>query len=702
MKYPEILRIKQQLPKIFEDRDFSPQIERIVGEALPLKKIMEGDPDTIFDRILETMPLVHIVYSEDAIPSTHFSFIVPLDQCKGLGRYVTEICSRWVLPGQVLPVTTAFSYNFIFVNFPNRVFFVKELTVEAPGEKTIKNIAHNSPIVGKEIRTNLIAVDQTRTIVKIPDLTFDERVELLKERLGQVIEEFPSEVGAHVHKLLQDSMSAAIGEVRVDEIRAGIARIMEMSNPNDHTLFKETKRHLLLFAEKFVYARAPKHIIRILCYFHLFRKTLLQEHEESPDDQHFALRTFQVVLPDPDHRSVMAICIGHNLLPTNIPLEEERLAEIIRIWLPNAVKVEESYYEHRRLGERFKLMYIEVCKNNGQPFTDLEMWTLRKMLPAEIKERLFYHHKIRWHRNEEDAFKNIVHLARQLRTVNDPPQVSVNYFKSDRNNLIFTVLLVRVVKSEHRSIRELLEEHREDFVRLEKVDVHKVGLIRKKHTKEAIIFDIAMDAKKYSTELSSDVYRARQGVIELLIKIFGEVRDSNGTLVAKQVDALSRVKKLFDEEDVPTHFLFEPFFYSLNPTYMQTVLPPAVIKTFFKFFHSVVRSNSSEAIPMVRKEIHHSYYMTIVAAPKENIRDFIIPPIEKLKLEGDLVSTAHNFTLFQVLSFMIRIDGKSEKILESKVREAFKEWRAHNKSPKKKLTRSANLMEDYEESELEV
>ena len=697
MKYPKILRIQQHLPEIFKDRDLSRQLEQLMAEMLPLEQIMEGDPATLFDRIVALMPLVHTRYSNDPVPSTHFSFVTPLSKCRGLGRYVTEICCRWTLPGQVLPVTNTTGGNFAFVNFPETVFYFLELTVEAPGEKTIQKIAENSPIVAKEIRANLLAVEQTRNIIEIPDLSFDERVELLKENLGEVIEEFPTEIGTGAHKLLQDAMTAAIGENRVDEVRSGIAHIMELSDPKDQTLFRETKRHLLLFAEKFVYSRDPKHIIRILCYFHLFRKTLLLEHEQNPEKQHFALRSFQIALPDPDKRHVMAICLGHNLLPANIPLEEERLVEIIRIWLPNSVKVEDSHYEHQRLGERFKLMYIEVCKSNGEAFTDLEMWTLRKMLPAEIKERLFYQNKVRWHRNEEDAFKNIVQLARQLRSINDPPQVSVNYFKSEGNTLVFTVLIVCVANEDARSIREMLEEHREDFVSVEKVDVHKVGLIRKKHTKEAIIFDIAMDGKKYSQELTSDVYRARQGVIKLLTKIFGEVRDSNGTLVAKQVDALSRIKNLFHAENTPDHFLFEPFFYSLAPTYMQAVLPPSIVKSFFEFFHSIVRTNSSEAVPMIRTETCSSYFMIIVACPNANICDFVIPPIEKLKLDGDIVSTSHNFTLFQVIAFLIRIDGKSEKILESEVRKGYDRWNLIVKptNPPSPI-QEPNLMEEYE------
>ncbi len=222
-----------------------------------------------------------------------------------------------------------------------------------------------------------------------------------------------------------------------------------------------------------------------------------------------------------------------------------------------------------------------------------------------------------------------------------------------------------------------------------------MGLIRKKHTKEAIIFDIAMDGKKYaSSELSSDVYRARSDVIKLLINIFGEVRDCNGTLVAKQVDSLSRIKELFKTENLPNHFLFEPFFFSLTPTHMQTIIPPAALKGFFEFFHSIVRSNSTDPIPMVRSEKKNSHFMIIVASPRQTVRDFILPTIEKMKLKGDLVSASHDLATFQILSFMVHLDGKSEKTLESEVRKAFREWRQYEK-----IAKENRLMETPETCE---
>ena len=130
---------------------------------------------------------------------------------------------------------------------------------------------------------------------------------------------------------------------------------------------------------------------------------------------------------------------------------------------------------------------------------------------------------------------------------------------------------------------------------------------------------------------------------------------------------------------------------------MQAVLPPSIVKSFFEFFHSIVRTNSSEAVPMIRTETCSSYFMIIVACPNANICDFVIPPIEKLKLDGDIVSTSHNFTLFQVIAFLIRIDGKSEKILESEVRKGYDRWNLIVKptNPPSPI-QEPNLMEEYE------
>jgi hypothetical protein len=168
-----------------------------------------------------------------------------------------------------------------------------------------------------------------------------------------------------------------------------------------------------------------------------------------------------------------------------------------------------------------------------------------------------------------------------LRLVADIPQVIITFDEQKGDDLFFTVILVRVRSPEARDVQEAFAQGG-SVLKYIPDRVRKVGHLRKKYLKEAVVFRTCVKSDPFLRKDSSiDMYQARRFIFLELCKQLGEVRDYNGGMIYKQNELLSSLKQALGSLGEEHSLLLEKFYYSLNPIEMRTSVDVDHLKQLF-------------------------------------------------------------------------------------------------------------------------
>lgn len=226
--------------------------------------------------------------------------------------------------------------------------------------------------------------------------------------------------------------------------------------------------------------------------------------------------------------------------------------------------------------------------------------------PAEKEEKL---HPIFMPRNEEEAMRNMVILAQQLKYVDAPPQMIIAFEMQTTSNISFTVTLVRLLKAGERSTAELLKHSGLNPLLFE----HKtVGLLRKKHPKEATVFQCALEKHPFlRPDNSLDLFKARRTLSQKLCALFGDIRDYNGGILSRRHETFQALADETAQGNPYTEFLIENFFYALTPSLMQSLLPGDILKKLFNLLIQAMAHPYAGPHPLEQREKAGEYLLTL-------------------------------------------------------------------------------------------
>jgi hypothetical protein len=261
---------------------------------------------------------------------------------------------------------------------------------------------------------------------------------------------------------------------------------------------------------------------------------------------------------------------------------KKHLVRAIQILIPHIKPVEESYLEIEEVDYSVHLLYLEIEKEDKEPFTIEEVQRLRNELADHLKGRIEYLLRpIFMPRNEEEVIRHIIVLSHQLKYVKDLPQVVISFEEQTDKQLNFTVILVRVLGESSEAVSILIKKiqpHYEVVIERER----QVGMIRNKYSKEAFVMRIGLPSLPFLREDDSvDLYAARREVLSEIQKAFGEVRDFNGGMISKQAEAFLALKKMLGSLAFQHKLLLEHFFHSLYPIECRSTLNPRILKQLF-------------------------------------------------------------------------------------------------------------------------
>lgn len=257
--------------------------------------------------------------------------------------------------------------------------------------------------------------------------------------------------------------------------------------------------------------------------------------------------------------------------------------------------------------------------------------------PQEKKEQRIHH--VFMPRNEEEVMRNILTLTNQIKYIGDVPQVSINYDEQEEAHLYFTVILARPLKPETLSIMELLKVITPDWeYQFDRTKI--MGFVRKKYPKEAAVFRLKLPKKGYlRTDQSIDLYKARQAIVNELFKMFGEIRDFNGGMIAKQYESLLDIRKTLSNQEYD-ELLLENFFYSLAPDVARALIDPDAFKTLFMMLLEGLREFKLTRSYLKFHSDSHMLYVLIIG-DEPSFKSTIYQAIQGLNLPSAEIASAN-------------------------------------------------------------
>jgi hypothetical protein len=532
---------------------YTNSIKNLLRRFLAEEQLFDEYQQEHMDELFIRLPLIRP--STGDVESSQLSVLLLCRQRPHAGKFFYEMLSRWLIPGKRLDFSLFFAADFRLPDRGDEVYTIAEIVFVAEDYREVKAMLKNFPLIDLEIRLGIASSYHASRILEIKGLSVDEKTVAIQELIASLIRRRPQDF--------------------------------------DYDLFSQMQHFFVTCHDGFKAQRECKQMCRIIYVFYLFRKAVRSFVERFPKKRHLSFKLLNTRLHLPfGVKRVLSIFVGVNFLKENELFEENHLVSALRNYIPDVKAVSGSFVLSRSREDKIHTIYLEVEKEDGTPFSLEEVKRLRRGLPEDLKGRV--EQLIRpvfMPRNEEEVMRNLLILSKQLKYKRDIPQVIISFDEQTDTELSFLVILVRVMQEKAIGVCQLLSDA-DTCLKFQVDRVKNMGMIRNKHPKEASVLRARLsNAQFLRKDHSVDLYKARQAVALELQKIFGDVRDYNGGMIAKQIEAFIALKDLLGEVGRRHDFLLENFFHAIFPVELRSVLPPEPLKALFFLLIEMMEKN---------------------------------------------------------------------------------------------------------------
>ncbi|MBS0604683.1 MAG: hypothetical protein JSS60_06570 [Verrucomicrobia bacterium] len=626
-------------------------IEQMLRNVLPQDLLIalsaSRNPNAIKDSIQslnETLPFLAWNTPDRAPCTLSVSLLCHSDLTSGVGRYLCDILARWLIPGKFINICSVRSLNFSFISYPQQPLYFHQVLLDVENDQQLNIIKNNRENLSKEIRLSIMAVRHARHVVSVKKLSSEQKKAIIEENIASVISPPLKTQGHSLFDQMHSFWVHLSAEDKIKQIQEQFSPYLE-NRPKifDGSIFQEIKHSILLFGDKFTGMRDLRHLSRLISYQYLFRKTLMREIMEAPEERHLSIKVLRTQISSSGSElggaRVLGILGAMNVLRENELFEERHIEEAMTHCIPYVRKVENSFVLDRRSHDPIRLFYIEIEKMDGSTFSLDEIKELKKNLPHELKENVeSVLHPVLMPRNEEEIMRNIFLLSQQLKYINDLPQVIISFNAQTEHSLQFTVILLRILRDEDLSLPQIFAASGTEL-KIEELEVKKVGLLRKRYPKEANVFKISLDKKKFlRRDFTIDLFKARQELSLELSTVFKGIRDFNGGILSKQQEVFQALRGLIKETTAHNDFLLENFFYSITPPLRQTLIAPTSLQTLFSLMQEAFDADYKKENFFLKARFEPDQVLTMAASPLSSIKEELFSLLVKLKIPSSELS----------------------------------------------------------------
>lgn len=473
-------------------------------------------------------------------------------------NFFYDMVSRWLLPQKRVNVELFFASDVRLPHLSEDLLSVAEIVIHLKSAHDVEEVRRNLHAIETEIRLGVVSTYHARRILEFKGLSADGKTAMIQEKISSLIQ-------SH-------------------------------SKDFDQGIFSQMQHFLVTCQEDFKKMRDYHHISRIISNLYSVRKLLKQNIDVLPAKRHviFKFLKTRLNLAGQKEKPVLGILVGLNFLREHEVFEASHLTNAIQRHLPAIRVIEGSSFVDRSADPAMQTIYLEIEKGTGLDFSLEEIHLLRSALPDQIKGHIEQLTRpIFMPRNEEEVLRNIMSLSRQLRFVNDLPQVIISFDEQKGDDLCFTVILLKVQSESDPSLQEAFSAKRTSLkFMLERSRC--VGQLRRKYRKEAGVFRTLLPSHHFvRPDHTVDLYKAREFVLAEIVRVLGDVRDYNGGMIFKQTEALNALKVSLGKVAQAHHLLVEKFFYALSPTELRSVVETEHLKQFFLWLLQAMKNDAS-------------------------------------------------------------------------------------------------------------
>lgn len=458
-----------------------------------------------------------------------------------VAKFFFDMVSRWLIPGQKIDVRLLFSEDFYLPDISETRYQLCEAVISVFSLKQMEGVQRNLPILLAEIKMGVISAFHAARIIEGKGLSIEEKIMLVQDRVASQLQRWPHLFDLSIFQEMQTFFST---------VESG---------------FKRSHEHAFM--------------ARVICSFHLIRKSLVRVMEIAIEERPVRVKTSYAVVHSPlGIKKVLGISIGIVLQNGGEIFERHHLWKAVdQLSLENKI-IEESFIHENDSANRVHLFYIEVDVQEKK----LNRTSIQKELASAITrcvERLAK--PIFMPRNEEEVMRNILTLSKQLKYVGDLPQVIISFDSQTGEVLSFTAVILRILKPDVASFDEIQQNHDDPSYVIERIK--RVGLIRKKYPKEAVVLRLTIPWDGFlRPDQSVDLLKARLTIVHKIQQIVGEFRDFNGGMLAKQQESLRHFQQVLGEKLKKFQYLVENFFHSIAPVEIRSIAPAESLKVLFE------------------------------------------------------------------------------------------------------------------------
>ena len=584
------------------------QIEKILLKIVSGKYFF-NDKKKFGNWLKTALPLIHWNEISNVPESLSICLLcTPSKQLKTEELFL-DIIKKWLIPEREIQILSFQNMRFYLPDILSEQLFICEAKILIEDGRDLTAIQKHLPILAKEITLGIYSSKYAQYILDTKALSYNQKTTVIHQELMRLIQKRP--------------------------------------NHFDQDIFTEMGRFLALSNNAFRDFRPHRHITRLIATHYLMRRNLIRSLSQFPEKRYLEMRVIRTDLNFPfGSKPVLGIAIGLNLIDKYECFEDTHVLLAVQKFIKNVQLIKDSFYTYHRNQDSIRLLYLELEKKDDTHFTPDEIRKLQLELEEELKKRIErLIPSVFMIRNEEETIKSILLLSQELKYLYDFPQVMITLDKQTPTDLIFAIVMVRILKEEDLPIEQCFSKVKGDFqVISERVQI--VGYLRKKRPKEANIFHVRIpkDHSVLRADSSVNFYLARHKVVSILNEAFGEIRDYNGGMILKQGELFLQFKQLFKEISEKNHELLENFFFSINPIEMQATLSLSALETLFDLFLESLKDDLPKRNSYFLK-IHRDKSQTFVVLRTRDpsIKDMLAESLNKLELfSKSLIKTSLN------------------------------------------------------------
>lgn len=407
----------------------------------------------------------------------------------------------------------------------------------------------------------------------------------------------------------------------------------------DSSILKDLQLVYLLASNKYLDHRTYSHLFRLVMSIYLMQKKLLQRATFASQERHIEMRWLNATLHFPfSSHSVLGCIIAFNTLDKHEFFDEENFILALEKSVPELRLVKESLYYHQSQHKNLKICYFEIEKKDGIPFSLQDRLLLKNNIEEKVKNtiKIFSPNSFNEH-NEEELYKTILVLSREIQYEQDLPQASISIERPSGNEIVFRIILVYILPFHHFSLKDCFRNC--TFVSQRILTVKQL----EDHPVEAHIFHLHLpkDVSLMKTDGSFNFYAARQKITQIIKNAIGEFRDYNGGIIVKQHELFQSFKENFPEIANQEPETLETFFYALTPIEKQAVLSVEVLSKLFNYFLENRAQELTKETPYFFKAYFHEQQIFLSAYANHSFAKAVISFIKEQIF--NLLNTAYNF-----------------------------------------------------------